>query len=244
MTLKIATYNIHHGLKLEKIIDNIKQLSKDGVDIFCLQEMRESFKNTSVLNTCIKVLGNGWEYETFLEPGSYNFGLCILYKIDVLKIKKTEKLVLPKIPKTNIRVMVKRIRKTIDRGALIGIFEVNGKLLRISNVHLDCHGQFVQRGRQIQALVEHLEVDSSFNKEIICGDFNTIGAEALSQKQEKKILDILGSGFVNAYPRNTPTFRLLQRLDYIFVKNIKVNKSEVLKLKGSDHFPLIANLEI
>ena len=244
MNLKIATYNIHHGLNLEKVIDNIKKLSKDEVSIFCLQEMRELSKKILVLDACKKALGKGWEYETFLEPDSYNFGLCVFWKSNIIKLKKIEKIILPKIPKSNIRVMVKKIKKPIDRGALIGIFEINGKIIRISNVHLDCHGQFIQRERQLRALISHLDFDYSPTKEIICGDFNTIGAEALSQKQEKKILDIFGPGFVNAHPKRTPTFHFLQRLDYIFVKNIKVSKAEVLKLKGSDHFPLVAHLEI
>ncbi|MDE2399538.1 MAG: hypothetical protein KGL67_00795 [Patescibacteria group bacterium] len=245
MNLKIATYNIKHGLKLAKIIENMQELSASGVMVFCLQEMRESNKKEpSVLGACLKALGEGWEHETFLEPHSINFGLCFIWRADVLKVKKLEKLVLPKIPKFNIRVIAKKIKKIIDRGALIGTFEMNGKLIRISNIHLDCHGQFAQRERQLKALVDYLKSNSSIDKEIICGDFNTIGMEALSKKQEKKILDILGPNFINAHPRSTPTFHLLQRLDYIFVKNIKVKKAEVLKLKGSDHRPIIASLEI
>lgn len=244
MNLKIATYNIHHGLKLKKITENINKLSKDGVVVFCLQEMRESIKEISVLNACLEALGDNWEYETFLEPDSFNFGLCLIWKSNILKSKKIDKIILPEIPKSNIRVMVKKIKKTIQRGVLVGTFEVDGKLLRISNVHLDCHGQFAQRARQLTSLISYLKSDDSVDCEIICGDFNTIGAEALSKKQEKKILAILGEGFINAYPRPTPTFHLLQRLDYVFVKNMKVNKAEVLKLKGSDHFPLIASLEI
>lgn len=244
MNIKIATYNIHHGLKLNKVVDNIKKLSKDGVSVFCLQEMRESTKHSVILQTCIEALGEGWEYETFLEPDSYHFGLCIFWRKNILKLKKIEKLILPKIPKSNIRVIVKKIKQPINRGALVGTFKFKNKLIRISNIHLDCHGQFIQRERQLKYLVQHLKSDSLPKTEIICGDFNTIGVEALSQKQEKKILDIFGSGFINAHPKRTPTFHFLQRLDYIFVKNIKVQKAEVIKMKGSDHFPLVADLEV
>lgn len=244
MNIKIATYNIHHGIQLEKIRENIKKLSKDGVHIFCLQEVREFSGKTSVLDVCLEALGTGWEHKKFIEPNSYNFGLCFIWKKSVLKNKKIEKLTLPKIPKFNIRIIVKRIRKPIDRGALIGTFKINNKLIRISNVHLDCAGQFIQRERQLRALMRHLKADAGLKKEIICGDFNTIGVEALSKKQEKKILDIFGSGFKNAHPKSTPTFHLLQRLDYIFVKNIKIKKSAVLKMKGSDHFPIVAELEV
>ena len=220
MTLKIATYNIHHGINQKKIVENIQKLSKDGVSVFCLQEVREFSKKISTLNAYLEALGDEWEYEKFIEPDSYNFGLCFIWKKSVLKNKKIEKLVLPKIPKLNIRVLVKRIKKPIDRGALIGTFKINGKLLRIINVHLDCHGQFLHREKQIRALMLYLKDSTRIKQEIICGDFNTIGAEALSKKQEKKILDILGSGFKNAYPKSTPTFLLFQRLDYIFVKNM------------------------
>ena len=244
MNFKIATYNIHHGLKLSKVIDNIERLSKDGVVIFCLQEIREFTGEVNAVANILRSLGRGWDYETFIEPDSYNFGLCVIWKKDNIKLKKIEKIVLPRIPSSNIRVMVKKIKKPLDRGVLILDFKINKELVRISNVHLDCHGQFIHRERQLRSLVKHLKDLKLPAKEIICGDFNTIGAEAISKKQEKKILDILGKNFVNAHPKGTPTFRLLQRLDYIFVKNIKVNGAKVLRLKGSDHFPLIANLEL
>lgn len=244
MNIKIVTYNIHHGLQLKRIVENITKLSKDGVNIFCLQEVREFNKKSSVLLELSRALGDGWKYEVFLEPNNYNFGLCVFWKSSIFKVKKVERIILPRIPKYNIRVMVKGIRQTIDRGVLVVTFRTKGKLIRISNVHLDCHGQFIQRERQVKYLVHHLKSRVPIKKEIICGDFNTIGAEALSQKQEKKILDILGTGFKNAYSKRTPTFRLLQRLDYIFVKNLKVITSKVWKIKGSDHFPLIAEVEV
>ena len=34
MTLKIATYNIHHGINQKKIVENIQKLSKEGVSVF------------------------------------------------------------------------------------------------------------------------------------------------------------------------------------------------------------------
>ena len=251
MNLKIVTYNIHHGLRVKEVAANLKKLAAEEVTVFCLQELFELEGQPSVLEILLAALGDGWKSETFLEPGTFNMGVGILWKADVIEPLTIERLLLPRLSKFNVyetileRGIIRWVNEPPQRAALIGTFKLNGRLLRITNVHLDCHGHFSQRAKQLTYLAAHLKSLPSVDREIICGDFNTIGLEVLSKNQEKKIRGLLGPEFINAYPYATPTFNnLAQRLDYIFVKNMKVREAKVLKLKGSDHFPLVASLEI
>jgi len=219
-----------------------------------LQELFEFKGRTSLLSALINNLGNEWQSEwqseIFLEPDNSSLGLCFLWKPSDLQAIKFERLRLPKLQKFNLyeniyeRAIARLVKGPVQRGALIGTFNINGKPVRISNIHIDCHGHFSQRAKQLTSLTAYLKSLTPVDREIICGDFNTIGIEILSRNQEKKIRAILGPGFVNAYPYLTPTSNFLQRLDYIFVKNIQVHSAEVLRLKGSDHFPLVASLEV
>jgi endonuclease/exonuclease/phosphatase (EEP) superfamily protein YafD len=130
-----------------------------------------------------------------------------------------------------------------QRAALIGHFNLNGKTLRISNLHLDWQGGFKQRGAQLKHLRDYLKAKKAAEFEIFCGDFNTVGFYRFSEKRLSKLKKVLGEEYINAF-HNERTTSYLQMLDHIFVKNMVVSKAQVLKLKGSDHFPLMAEIKI
>jgi endonuclease/exonuclease/phosphatase family metal-dependent hydrolase len=250
MNLKIATYNVQFGLKTNLISDNIQKLAASGVSVFCLQEVKE-FEGRRLLKTILEKLGPGWESDTFIRSGSHDLGLATLWRPDVLQLRDSNKLLLPKLEKFSLYELTARklalnfVNTTVQRGALINTFHFQGQLIRICNLHLDCAGRFAQRAKQLNFLVSYLQSLPQINYKVVCGDFNTIGVAPFTKRQEQKVRAILGPSFVNAHPQALPTQKnLLQRLDYIFVSGAQVQKAQVSRMRGSDHFPLIANLEV
>jgi endonuclease/exonuclease/phosphatase family metal-dependent hydrolase len=130
--------------------------------------------------------------------------------------------------------------KIIKRGALIGTFIFEQKKIRITNIHLDFQGGNAHRVNQLKYLVDYLASEAPEKHEIICGDFNTLG---IFYKKEK-ILSLekqIGNTFRSILPKPY-TSAVVQQLDYIFIKNLAVHEANILKIQGSDHFPLQAKV--
>ena len=141
--------------------------------------------------------------------------------------------------------IMKVVDAPVQRGALIGTFKLGDKTVRITSIHLDWNGRFPQRRKQLEFFKTQLT--SPADCEIICGDLNTvgIGTEMVLRNQARKFRNLLGPGFISAYTKIRPTQRyFLQRLDHIFIKGAKVKESHVFRRRGSDHYPLVAALEI
>ncbi|MFI5206315.1 MAG: hypothetical protein ACHQVK_05235, partial [Candidatus Paceibacterales bacterium] len=73
--------------------------------------------------------------------------------------------------------------------------------------------------------------------------FNSLGFYKFHKTRAKKIQNLLGTGFKSA-PHKQATTNYLQTLDHIFVKNLAIADIKVLKYKGSDHFPLMAEIKV
>jgi endonuclease/exonuclease/phosphatase family metal-dependent hydrolase len=253
MNLKIVTYNIQFGAgNIDQVADNIQNLAALGTALFCLQEIRQFDGQRANIAVITERLGTNWQWETFIKPNSHDVGLAILWRPELLDLVKMDKILLPKLSQFNFyeNFFEKKISRIIDKpvqkGALTAIFQVGDRLLRTTNLHLDWQGHFIHRAEQLNFLVSHLNTpNKKADYEIICGDFNTWGAELILRSQERKIRRLLGPDFINVYPSAPRTqANFPQRLDYIFVRGAQPIKAEVLKVKGSDHLPIAAVLEI
>lgn len=246
--LKIVTYNIHHGLKAEAITGNILDLAAKGVGVFCLQEIRKNEGEEFLLEALQKNLGPKWKADHFIKPGSNDLGLCILWDGSILKAEGFETILLPKLPKLYfyeraLEKIQRQYPRPVQRAALMGKFTLDGQLLRIINVHLDWQGGAKQRALQLKALHAYLATKPSVEKEILCGDFNTIGFYRFYKRRFKKVSAIVGQHFKTELHKK-PTTSYLETLDHIFVKNLNILKTEIIRCKGSDHFPLLAEIKI
>jgi endonuclease/exonuclease/phosphatase family metal-dependent hydrolase len=250
MRLKVATYNIHFGIEIDTVAQNLKELAADGVGLFCLQEVWHFDPDPSHADILQEALGEAWQHDIFMKPNSHDLGVCIFWRRDLLTLQSIEKIWLPKLPRFNFyEALIEKslgnvIKAPMHKGALIATFAFGGKLLRVTDLHLDWHGHFVHRAEQLRYVLAHLSAVPA-DCDIIAGDFNTMGPEILFGNQERKIRNLLGPRFTNVFSRFVPTSRrILQRLDYIFVRNLKILNAEVLRCAGSDHFPVVATFEM
>lgn len=251
----IITYNIFDGRNAEKLINNILSLIQNGADIICLQEVRQAYKDIEFSKLLRESLPKHFEVRYFLENDMrwFDYGLGILWNTQVFSNANFQQFSLPKQPHLTFwnklfYWLLGLEPKIIKRGALIGTFmsrwapsrHSGQDSLRITNLHLDFQGGDAHRAAQIKALMNHMATQPKVEREIICGDFNTLG---LFSKQNKiaSLQNQLGNKFQSVIqkPYNSA---IIQQLDYIFVKGLTVETAEISHLKGSDHYPITANL--
>src|SRR5579859_7410891 len=94
---KIVTYNIEYGSQHEKIFENIIQMVKDGVDVFCLQEVINIKNETFFIDTLLNKLGSSWgaAYNIGKEDGRLSLGNALLWNKKKFSIISNEKILLP-----------------------------------------------------------------------------------------------------------------------------------------------------
>jgi endonuclease/exonuclease/phosphatase family metal-dependent hydrolase len=247
--IKLVTYNLDHSSLREDIAANICKLAASGVGIFCLQEVRAKKSEEFIGDYILQKLGPGWEAKFFLSFDSKNdYGLGLIWDNNSFQAEEIHEISFPMLKRLPWftayieRHYLSGDPSPVKRGGLIATFRQGSAIFRVSNIHLDWHGKFPQRFRQLGFLLAHLN-KSPVDTEIICGDFNTTGFFG-NAWQIKKIQNLLGKDFINFIPEFTYTTDHHQHLDHIFARNIKSPSSEVLILAGSDHFPVLATFSL
>ena len=274
MFLRVATYNIEFSQQREVIISNIDTMAKDGIMVFCLQEVARRGENF-IIDDLLKKLGNTWQaiYHLGNEGFPFGMGTCILWNGKVLHLKKSKEILLPK--KTRIAFHEWLFAKIIggkgipfQRRSIAACFQFGNYFIRISSIHLDHVGGVNHRQKQLNYFLSMLRDDSALDAtyEIICGDFNSF--DLLCSGKERQALhenfgeeyqdisqhvnwtaDLYAMDMNNALKGirlfiRTFSIHIRRKLDYIWVKNLKVIECKKLELFGSDHFPVIATVYI
>ncbi|HSX09951.1 MAG TPA: endonuclease/exonuclease/phosphatase family protein [Candidatus Saccharimonadales bacterium] len=272
-TLSVVSYNIQFGINTQKVIGNIQRLVDDGADVICLQEIINVDKQEFIIDSFLKQLGKNWlaAYHVGPQFSRQSIGTCILWNKNKLKLEREEKTLLPKLKEFTTHekfyywvIGVPGI--PLQRRVTTCYFSINDTTLRISSIHVDNVGGPTHRLKQLTYLLSKFKKEKKPTYEILCGDFNTM--DLLHTGREEKLLQKrLGMDFIDAsrkipwtsdiYNINFTTsiklfpwiikwfhIHIRRKLDYIWVRNIKVTKCIKLDLPGSDHSPLFARLEI
>lgn len=265
--LTIATYNIELGINEEKIIENIATMAKNGVAVFCLQEIVNHPDRTLIIDTILKNLGDDWLAASHLEDKTRkeNIGSCILWNKKLLQFEKQQKLDLPKAKSLGLHEIVfaklaAGATFPLQRRAITCTFLFANKKIQITSIHID---HINGTNHRIQQIKYFLANSPKNDYEIICGDFNTF--DLLQTGKEKSLLQkTLGPEFVDASKKTGPTadlydmhlstgrmfktliklfhIHIARKLDYIWVKNLQILDCDKQKMSGSDHLPIIARL--
>ena len=271
--LKIATYNILFSINAQDIITNILTMANKGVMVFCLQEVINTKDKKFIIEEILNNLGKNWKarYHLGNEGSLLDFGTCILWNNQFLKLEKIEKIQLPKINHLAIHEFLfdklaghKGI--PVQRRVISGLFMYQNNHIAITNVHLDNVGGKRNRLKQLEYLLKILYKNNEVTHQIICGDFNSF--DLLKTGVEKQELQrALGKDFKDAsknvswtadiynmdLPQKTSLLipfikithlHIKRKLDYIWVKNLQVQDCNIIQLRGSDHHPMIATLKV
>ena len=230
MQLRVASYNIHKAVGLDRKRDPERILSvlhEIDADVIALQEAdRRIGQRASVLPRAA-IDDTHWRVvEVARRPRSIGWhGNAILVRRDI-DVRSGEALDLPTLE---------------PRGAACGEIEIEGRVMRIIGTHLDLSG--LRRRDQIRAMLDHVGACKRDLPTVILGDFNQWGRQTGAMREFGEDWQVVTPG--RSYPSRQP----LATLDRIVIsRHWRCEGTEVhhtpLAAVASDHLPIVAELKL
>lgn len=235
--LSVATYNIHHGVGVDGVLDLrriAEEIATSGAEIVGLQEVDRHWSGRSdwadQAEQLAELLGMHVVYGANLDrdPPSEGaprrqYGTAILSRYPILEWSNTA---LPNLGGE-------------QRGLLEALVEVRGVRVRVLNTHLQ-HNSAEERAAQTQAIAER--IDAIDEPVVLPGDLNAQPDDAEMEALQQRLDDAWVRGGVGdglTYSADNPR----TRIDYIMVsRDVDVSNAVVHDSPASDHLPVAAEL--
>jgi|SRR5215217_4280278 len=234
-TLRVMTYNIHVGVGMDKKLDLqriAEVIDQQRPDLVGLQEVDRNVRRTEGKDEIAELAAMTHMEFAFAPNLDYQggkYGVAILSR---LPIKATD------------HRMFENRRETERRGMLKVEVDAGGKTVNFVTTHLDY--QF-EDGRlfETEQLLKFL--DGVKGSLIVVADLNDVPEGSAYKLMRTRFDDAWitsrtkGDGF--SYPADKP----MKRIDHIFHRTgdrISVKKAWVVETLGSDHVPVVAEIEI
>ncbi len=280
-SIRILNWNIERGFKKDRLLAYIKECD---ADIICLQEVDWGNLRTGgedVLEYLAGEMGMpGWFGVEFYEiqtpyrwkklAGGGVHGNAILARIQPSRVFRLE---LPttfnwNAPAPEQTAITKIEKRKGARFALCAEFELTGKKLVVSSVHLeDKYIGVAGRFAQFQAILQQLDAEMApGDLSVIAGDLNTLDNGLARLTGWSKADRSLGkpwhvseckwwkekllaqSGYVDPWTCRDWTHNVLQvyreKLDWILVRNSPILRYGRGKIDISDHRPLWVDIQV
>ena len=234
-TLRVMTYNIHHGEGLDQRLDlqRIAKLILDArADIVGLQEVDRGCERTQKRDLpaeLAKLTGMRVHFEKNIPYQGGEYGNAVLTKFPIKSARNTH---------------YQMLRPGEQRGVLQLVLEVHGRDVLFLNTHLDYRPDDSERLKNVDELKQIVAAAGTMPV-ILCGDFNATPESRTVEKLRAFLTDswtIVGKGDGFTIPVKKPA----KRIDYIWVsrETITPKSIEVLHSEASDHLPVIAELRL
>ncbi|MTI53990.1 endonuclease/exonuclease/phosphatase family protein [Geosporobacter ferrireducens] len=228
--LKVMSFNIHHGRSkfgAYNLNDVAKVIRDHNVDIVGLQEVDKSVYRSRFEDQIQKLaeeLDMHYAYGSNIRILGAEYGNAILSKYP---IESFENVILPGNRKEK-------------RGLLMSKIRVEEEEVNFLVTHLGLNRE--ERKKQMQAIDQFIRFLG--NRVILVGDFNTTDSNIDFFNFKKYLIDT-AEVFENQYQHTYDGFVFKSRIDYIFTtQDFRTMYYEVLDMDISDHFPVIAQLEL
>ncbi len=246
----ILNWNIDRGKHLDDIKQQIRQLKPDlcifqevdlgarrthGEDV--AKELAQAFAMNYVFAPEFQELGQG----TAQEPAYH--GQALLTTLPVRSSRmirfqhqsgfwKPRRLLASSVPLLQ--------RREGGRVALTAELDNGGKTLVVYNLHLESKGTGQLRLEQLQEVLDDAQRYPKETPIIIAGDFNSFTANS------SLIPRLRQAGFRSAFgDQRVRTHVLVGALDWVFVRgSIECEHGQVLRVPGSDHFPIHVDVRL
>lgn len=236
VTLRVMTYNIHHGEGLDGKVDllRIAQLIKEqGADIVGLQEVDKGVERTqrrdfpaelAALTGMTCVFSNNYHH----QGGEY--GNAVLTKFPV---------------KQTANLHFKMLRPGEQRGILQLVLEVHGREIVFMNTHIDYRSEDSERWANTEE-IEMLARKYQGRPIIMTGDFNDTPESRVCRRIAQTFDDTwarVGVGEGWTIPAEKPR----KRIDYLWIskhQSLVPLKAWVPHTDASDHLPVVADFQL
>ncbi len=235
-TLRVLTYNIHHGeggdkrIDLERIAGVIRAASPDLV---ALQEVDRGVERSGRVDQPARLAaltGMTAVFEKNIDYQGGEYGNAVLSRLPVERYRNHK--LPPSLPRE-------------QRGALEVHVRVGGRPVVFFATHLDYHPSDGERLASI-AMFEGLFRERTASPVILAGDFNAEPDSPVMQRAAAFLRDAFDPGIASpfTYPAEAPT----KRIDYILFSThpaIRCDEYRVLpEAVASDHRPVLAVLSL
>lgn len=234
-SLRVITYNIHHGEGLDKKLDleRIAKLITDArADIVALQEVDRGVERTQKRDLpaeLAKLTGMAVSFENNYSFQGGEYGNAILSRFPIKQTKNTH---------------FKMLSAGEQRGVLQSVIDVHGREVLVLNTHLDYRPNEAERAMDVAEL-KQIVAAAGKTPVILCGDFNAVPGSRTIELVQAFLADtwtLAGQGGGFTIPVRKPA----KRIDYIWISNASIEPRtiEVLHSEASDHLPVIAELRL
>jgi len=236
ITLRVMTYNIHHGEGLDGKVDllRIAQLiQREGADIVALQKVDKGVARTArrdlpaelaELTGMACVFSNNFPY----QGGEY--GNAVLTRFPVRRV-------------TNTRYQM--LRAGEQRGLLQLVLDVRGHELVFMNTHIDYRPDDAERMLNVGEIETQMQQHPGRSM-ILCGDFNAPPESRVCRRLSERLDDTwarIGPDAGFTIPAQQPN----KRIDYIWItkeKSLVPLRAWVPQSDASDHLPVVAEFHL
>jgi endonuclease/exonuclease/phosphatase family metal-dependent hydrolase len=252
--LKVCTWNIQLGLALDDVLAQI-QFNPDfrGIDVFLFQEASRHFGSDDA-DLIKKVLGahfEAYQVNNQIIKGWLQ-GNAIVWNSHKLKLSEKRSVILPdrsgaptRSERTAMRMLPQQVRNIVSVEGTIGDHSV-----RFYSTHLTLLSWKGHRRAQVRKLLEDESSRKKVDLVIAGADSNMYHFRSRYPDWGEIYQDLKEAGFITLtkdldWTFQHPLFRFKQKLDLLVVKpkDIK-HRCWKGELKGSDHTPVFAELEI
>ncbi len=246
----ILNWNIDRGQHLDNIKDQIRQLKPDlcifqEVDLSArrthsedvAKELAETFGMNYVFAPEFQELGQG----TAEDPAYHGQALLTTLQVRSSRMIRFEHQSGFWKPRRLLASSVPLLqRREGGRVALVAELDNGGKLLVVYDLHLESKGTEQLRLQQLEEVLEDAKRYPSDTPVIIAGDLNTLSFHS------RLIPRLRQAGFRNALgDRRIRTHVIVGALDWFFVRgSIEYEHQQVLRVPGSDHFPISVDVRL
>lgn len=235
-TLKVMTYNIHHGnpperpgvIDLPAIAAVIKQHTPDLVALQEIDKLTKRTGQVDQLKTLAELTGMFYFFSKGIdyEGGEYGVGILSRYPIN-----SSSRYPLPS--KAGLDAEARSL-------AVVHVTLPNGKPLNFASTHLDLNNEHrLLQIEEINRLIGHKK-----GEVILAGDFNLTSTTPAMKLLEQHFTRSCIENCAPTIPQDNPT----EEIDFILLKKgsrMKVISHQVFpNIDASDHLPVMAIYQI
>lgn len=239
-SIRVMTYNVHSCIGMDGTLSPTRiaeVIALCDPDIVALQELEVGRARTGFVDQAQEVarhLKMDFHFHPAMQLAEEQFGEAILSRLPMRLVRAAA------LPTSLMKGLEKR-------GALWTAIRVAGVELQLINTHLGLNRW--DRMVQTDALLgEHwLAHPACVPPLIVCGDFNARAGSRVHRRYLTRLRDVHRDVAVRSttYPTRMPVLSI----DHIFlsaelkVKHVEVPRTPLTRI-ASDHFPLIAELQL
>lgn len=232
MTLRVMTYNIHHGEGLDGKVDLLRiaeLIKRERADIVALQEVDKGTQRTAhrdfpeelaALTGMQAVFSNNLAF----QGGEY--GNAVLTRFPIKRWTNRH---------------FRMLHEGEQRGILQLVLDVSGREIVFMATHIDHRSDDAERWSNVGE-IEELAKQYSPRSIILCGDFNAPPESRVCRRINETFSDtwaLVGQGDGWTIPAEKPR----KRIDYIWLSKSREIKPVAIKVpesNASDHLPVVA----